>query len=85
MQNSKRPTRVDVRRPATIINADGGVQKVTILDLSSSGFRLQVSEPLREGELIRLCEGPHYLEAQIKWFLGEEAGGVFVESPRIAQ
>lgn len=79
MPNSKRPTRIDVRRHATLVNSDGGRSTVTILDLSSAGFRVKVYEPLREGEMVRLCEGPHFMNAQIKWFLGDEAGGVFID------
>jgi hypothetical protein len=75
----KRAPRVDLRRPATLISSDGARVEVIILDVSSGGFRLEVSEHLRIGERVTL-RGEHGEEfpAQIRWALGEEAGGVFL-------
>jgi hypothetical protein len=62
-----------------MIDSDGSASDVTILDVSSGGFRLQLSESPRIGEFVTLHVGrdEHY-EAQIRWALGDEAGGVFL-------
>ena len=76
---SKRAPRIDLRRPAVLIDSDGREQQVTILDVSSGGFRLQVTEAPRIGEFVtlRVERGEEY-PAQIRWALGSEAGGVFL-------
>ena len=38
----KRAPRVDLRRTATLVNSDGLEMKVVVLDISASGFRLEV-------------------------------------------
>ena len=80
-ETGNRPPRVDLRRPAVLINSDGIAADVTVLDVSSDGFRLEVSEPPLVGELVRLRvdRGAEY-SGQIRWALGNEAGGVFLES-----
>jgi hypothetical protein len=76
---NKRAPRIDVHRQAVLINSDGVQTKVTVLDISSSGFRLHVSEPLRIGEFVTLrVEHSEEVPAQIRWALGDEAGGVFL-------
>jgi hypothetical protein len=53
--------------------------EVIILDVSSGGFRLEVSEHLRIGEHVTLrVEHCEEFPAQIRWALGDEAGGVFL-------
>ena len=76
---NKRAPRIDLRRPAILINSDGAAADVTILDVSSGGFRLEVTESPRIGEHVTLCvdRGDKY-PAQIRWALGNEAGGVFL-------
>ena len=75
----KRAPRVDMRRPAILINSDGAEFEVVILDISSGGFRLEVPDTLRIGEFVTLrTEHFEALEAQIRWALGNEAGGVFL-------
>ena len=76
---NKRAPRIDLRRPAVLINSDGVAIDAIILDVSSGGFRLQVSESPRIGEHVRLKvdRGDEY-PAQIRWALGDEAGGVFL-------
>ena len=75
----KRAPRIDLRRPAVLINSDGDEAEATILDVSSGGFRLQVTELPRIGEhvILRVDRGDEY-PAQIRWALGDEAGGVFL-------
>ena len=76
---AKRAPRVDVRRPAVLINSDGAAADVCILDISSGGFRLQTEEHPRIGEFVTLrVERGEELPAQIRWVLGGEAGGVFL-------
>ena len=76
---SKRAPRVDLRRPAVLINSDGVETPVTILDVSSGGFRLEISEGPRIGEFVTLqVDRGDAFEAQIRWVLGSEAGGVFL-------
>ena len=62
-----------------MVDSDGSASDVTILDVSSGGFRLQLFESPRIGEFVTLHVGrdEHY-EAQIRWALGDEAGGVFL-------
>lgn len=81
-----RPPRVDLRRPAVLINSDGVAVDVTVLDVSSGGFRLEVSEAPRIGELVRLqVERGREFCGQILWVLGDQAGGKFVEPVDLAQ
>lgn len=76
---SKRAPRVDLRRPAVLIDSDGREQQVTILDVSSGGFRLEVTEAPRIGEFVTLrVERGEEFSAQVRWALGNEAGGVFL-------
>jgi len=76
---NKRAPRIDLRQPAVMIDSDGSSWDVTILDVSSGGFRLEVPESPRIGEFVTLHIGrdEHY-EAQIRWALGNQAGGVFL-------
>ena len=76
---NKRAPRVDLCRPATLVDSDGAEHDVNILDVSGSGFRIGVSEIPRIGEFVtlRVERGVSYL-AQIRWVLGEEAGGMFL-------
>ena len=76
---NKRAPRIDLRRPAVLINSDGVASKVTVLDVSSGGFRLEVEESPRIGEHVTLRdERGGEIPAQIRWALGNEAGGVFL-------
>jgi PilZ domain len=76
---TKRAPRVDLRRPAVLINSDGLESGVTVLDVSSGGFRLELSESPRIGEFVTLrVEHGEEFPAQIRWALGNEAGGVFL-------
>ena len=82
---TKRAPRVDVRRPAFLIDSDGRISEVTILDISSNGFRIEISESPRIGELVTLrVEHGDELRAQIRWALGFEAGGAFLSAPGAA-
>lgn len=76
----KRAPRVGLRREAVLINSEGVEAPVMITDVSSGGFRLEVSEMPRIGEHVRLRVDKHDdFPAQIRWALGCEAGGVFLD------
>lgn len=76
---NKRAPRVSMRRPAVIIHEDGFEVPATILDVSSGGFRLEVTETPRIGEFVTLqIDRGEPIDAQIRWALGNEAGGVFL-------
>ena len=77
---NKRAPRVDVRKAASVINSDGEEISVTILDISGSGFRLHVVDKLNIGEFIGLRVDGETVAAQIRWVLGDEAGGAFLAS-----
>src|SRR2546423_13486934 len=73
---NKRAPRIDLRRPAVLINSDGVEFDVTILDVSNGGFRLEMLESVRIGEMGALrVERDEEYPAQIRWVLGSEAGG----------
>ena len=75
----KRAPRVDLRQPATLLNSDGVAVNVVLLDLSSSGFKIEATETLRIGEVVTLRVGrSSEMKAQIRWALGEQAGGIFI-------
>ena len=72
--------RVAVEHDATLVLSDGTEHSVKVTDVSSGGFRLQSSVTLPIGEhvylrVVRYGDFP----AQIRWALGGEAGGVFLE------
>jgi hypothetical protein len=50
----------------------------TVLDVSGDGFRLQVLEKLYIGELVSLRVDEQLVPGQIRWVLGDEAGGAFL-------
>ena len=89
---SRKPTfiprtpRVDARHEAVLIASDGGEMDVVVTDLSNRGFRIEAHEALFIGENIMIGEHvrlrvPRYgdFPAQIRWALGCEAGGIFLE------
>lgn len=75
---ASRETRVDVRKPALLINSDGMEIDVLILDVSSHGFRIELDDQLRVGELVSLKVDDELIGAEIRWVLGKEAGGTFI-------
>lgn len=78
-QHIKRPPRVDLRRPAVMIDSDGNATSVIILDVSATGFRVEVSEPPRIDEFVTLkADRCPDFAGQICWALGDQAGGIFL-------
>lgn len=81
-----RTPRIDARHPAVLIASDGGEMHVTVTDLSNRGFRIEADETLFIGENILIGEHVRLrverygdFPAQIRWALGCEAGGIFLE------
>lgn len=75
----KRAPRIDLRRPAALVDSQGVERVVTILDVSSGGFKVQTEEPPRIGDVVILrVDGSEDIEAQIRWAVGDQAGGVFL-------
>lgn len=74
-----------MRLPATLIDSSGGAFAVTVLDISSEGFRIETSEDhFRVGEHVlfraeRLGDVP----AELRWVMGREAGGVFRQPSKL--
>ena len=77
-RRAKRGRRVDVRKPAILINSDGIEIESLILDISSQGFRLELDDEVRVGELVSLRVDGQLVSAEIRWVLGKEAGGTFL-------
>ena len=76
---TKRAPRVGLRRPAILIDSDGIESKVIVVDISSGGFRLEVTEAPRIGDLVKLrVERGREFQAQVRWTTATEAGGVFL-------
>jgi hypothetical protein len=81
---SGRPARTDVNMRATLTTHDGRELNVKIRDLSGSGFRIEHSGELLAGDRVLLQAGRHgAVPAQIRWALGGEAGGQFLEPPEL--
>lgn len=75
---ASRGTRVDVRKPALLINSDGMESDVLVLDISTHGFRIETDDPLRVGERVSLRADGQTVMGEIRWVLGKEAGGTFI-------
>ena len=75
----KRAPRIDYSRPAVLVDSAGAEHQVTLLDISSSGFKLQVSDLPRIGDLVTLrVDKSAPVQAQIRWAVAGQAGGVFL-------
>jgi len=75
----KRAPRIDLRRPAVLIDSQGVETVVTILDVSSGGFKLAADVLPRIGEVFILrVDGSEDIETQIRWAIDGQAGGVFL-------
>ena len=80
-----RQPRVDAHHPAVLIASDGGEIEVVVIDLSSGGFRFKakeaiIGETIFVGEHVRLRVERHGdFAGEIRWTLGPEAGGIFLE------
>jgi hypothetical protein len=76
----KRAPRVDTRFDTSLIDSDGSMVSVVVIDISREGCRLETDGALKIGEMVQI-KVPKYgtFPAQIRWALGNEAGAVFLE------
>ena len=75
-----RAARVSVSHEAVLVLADGSEHSVTITDVSSGGFHLRTPRTVPIGDHVFLRVDRYGdFPAQIRWALGNEAGGVFLE------
>ena len=82
---SRKP-RVNVAHEATLVMADGSEHPVTITDVSSGGFHLKSEDTLPIGSHVFLRVARYGdFPAQIRWALGSDAGGVFLEPVALPQ
>lgn len=82
---SDRPPRVAAMHDAILVDSDGGQLPVVITDISARGFRLRSSEMLVIGEKVLLrVEKYGDFPAQIRWAMGFNAGGAFLEPAKVA-
>ena len=75
-----RRQRIQVSQDAMLVTAQGVEHEVTITDVSAGGFRLRsgVTMPIGEHVFLRVDRYGDF-PAQIRWSLGPDAGGVFLE------
>ena len=75
----KRATRLKIFHDAMLVDSSGQQYAVTVLDISASGFRAECEEMLKIGDYVAL-RVPRYgdFQAQIRWAVGNEAGGMFL-------
>jgi hypothetical protein len=76
-----RRQRIEVSHEAKLVTSLGAEHDVTITDVSAGGFRLRtdVTMPIGEHVFLRVDRYGDF-PAQIRWSLGQDAGGVFLES-----
>ncbi len=76
----KRAPRVEGRHDALIVDAAGRQVSVIVTDISGGGFRVSTDESFSIGEYVALRIARYGdFPAQIRWALGGEAGGLFLE------
>ena len=76
----KRAPRIDYGRSGTLVDSTGAEQEVEVLDISSAGFKLHVSTLPRIGAIVTLrVDGSPDMAAQVRWAVGDSAGGVFLD------
>ena len=82
----KRAPRIEGRHEAMAVDSAGRTYHVTVIDISSGGFRFETNEPFRIGEYVTL-RVPRYgdFPTQIIWAVGNEAGGVFLDPIELPQ
>ena len=73
-----RSPRFGIHQDSTLVRADGTELPVVIVNISQSGFRLEMSETPLIGEKVMLRGEVGDVPAQIRWALGDTAGGYFL-------
>lgn len=84
MSHERRATggkRVELTHEAKLVCSDGMAWDVTLLDVSSGGFRLRhTGADLEIGELVSIASGRGTkANGRIRWKTNVEAGGAFVD------
>jgi hypothetical protein len=75
-----RDHRIAVQYEGVLTTADEQRVAVVVRDISANGFRIELEEELLLGEHVRLQVGKQpEVHAEIRWCLGREAGGVFLQ------
>ena len=75
-----RRQRIKVSQDAKLVTSKGIEHPVTITDVSAGGFRLRSDVTMAIGEHVFLRVDRYGdFPAQIRWALGPDAGGVFLE------
>ena len=75
-----RRQRIQVSHDAKLVTSLGAEHSVTITDVSAGGFRLRSDVPMAIGEHVFLRVDRYGdFPAQIRWALGTDAGGIFLE------
>jgi len=78
--NSYRDRRVTLNLETSLTDSTGVEIKAVVVDLSRTGVRLHIAEPLFAGETIDLHMGRSgYAKLQVLWVSGFEAGGAFLD------
>jgi hypothetical protein len=73
-----RSPRFGIHHDSTLVRADGTELPVVIVNISHSGFRLKMGETPLIGEKVLLRGEVGDVPAQIRWALGDTAGGYFL-------
>ena len=67
-------------RPAILIDSQGCENRVVVIDMSGSDFRVESPQAHFVGEQIRLrVAGQIDHAAEIRWVVGSHIGGIFLE------
>jgi hypothetical protein len=75
-----RERRINVQFEAILIESDGCHVRIQVLDVSSSGFRIQSNaELVVDDEVMLQISRSRPLRAKICWTRGREAGGIFLD------
>ena len=75
-----REARIDVRYKANVRLEWGAIEAV-ILNVSSKGFRLEISEEIEPGTAVLLqVEKLEPVRGLIRWVCGTECGGCFLDA-----
>lgn len=85
--SKRRAPRIDVHYDGLLITSDSHEVKVVVRDLSRNGFRIKLIDGevlVREHVHLRVGRNTAS-KAEIKWALGSEAGGIFLDSASVRQ
>lgn len=79
-ESPERSPRINVRMEGVLTTSDDYETDVVVIDVSVDGFRIESEDELLPGERVNLRVGKSPAQnAEIKWVIGKEAGGVFLD------